>query len=138
MLRAAVKDKTKLGMKAKEYMDSGQLVPDDLIINVVVERLKQPDCQRQGWLLDGFPRTRTQADALKEFGIEADAFILLDVPQEVLVERVTGRRTDPETGKIYHMTFSPPSDLSNEASSKRSDDTEEDSGRVPGVLLPCR
>ena len=126
MLRAAVKDKTKLGMKAKEYMDSGQLVPDDLIINVVVERLKQPDCQRQGWLLDGFPRTRTQADALKEFGIEADAFILLDVPQEVLVERVTGRRTDPETGKIYHMTFSPPSDPEvTKRLVQRSDDTEE-------------
>jgi adenylate kinase len=126
MLRAAVKDKTELGVKAKEYMDAGQLVPDDLIINVVVERLKQPDCQKQGWLLDGFPRTRAQADALAKLGIEADAFILLDVPQEVLVERVTGRRTDPQTGKIYHMTFSPPSDP--EVISRlvqRSDDTEE-------------
>ena len=126
MLRAAVKDKTELGVKAKEHMDAGQLVPDELIINVVVERLKQPDCQSQGWLLDGFPRTRAQADALAKLGIEADAFILLDVPQEVLVERVTGRRTDPETGKIYHMTFSPPSDP--EVISRlvqRSDDTEE-------------
>lgn len=126
MLRAAVKDGTELGVKAKEFMDAGQLVPDDLIINVVVERLQQPDCQSKGWLLDGFPRTRAQADAIAALGIVADSFILLDVPQEVLVERVTGRRTDPETGKIYHMKFSPPTDP--EITSRlvqRSDDTEE-------------
>merc|ERR1711871_457996 len=126
MLRAAVKDGTELGVKAKEFMDAGQLVPDDLIINVVVERLQQPDCQSKGWLLDGFPRTRAQADAIAALGIVADSFILLDVPQEVLVERVTGRRTDPETGKIYHMKFSPPNDP--EVISRlvqRSDDTEE-------------
>lgn len=126
MLRAAVKDGTELGVKAKGFMDAGQLVPDELIINVIVERLQQPDCQSKGWLLDGFPRTKAQADAIASMGIEADAFILLDVPQEVLVERVTGRRTDPETGKIYHMTFSPPTDpdvISRLV--QRSDDTEE-------------
>jgi adenylate kinase len=126
MLRAAVKDGTELGVKAKQFMDAGQLVPDELIINVVVERLQQPDCQSKGWLLDGFPRTRAQADALAGLGIVADSFILLDVPQEVLVERVTGRRTDPETGKIYHMKFSPPTEP--EVISRlvqRSDDTEE-------------
>ena len=78
MLRAAVKDGTELGVKAKEFMDAGQLVPDDLIINVVVERLQQPDCQSKGWLLDGFPRTRAQADAIAALGIVADSFILLD------------------------------------------------------------
>ena len=126
MLRAAVKAGTDLGIKAKGYMDAGQLVPDELITDVVVERLQQPDCQSKGWLLDGFPRTKGQADAIARMGIEADAFILLDVPQEVLVERVTGRRTDPETGKIYHMKFSPPNDP--EVISRlvqRSDDTEE-------------
>jgi adenylate kinase len=93
MLRAAVNEQSELGMKAKSYIDEGKLVPDDLIINVVVERLQMPDCQSKGWLLDGFPRTRAQADALTRLGIEVDQFVLLDVPEEVLVERVTGRRT---------------------------------------------
>ena len=108
ILRAAVQEGTPLGVTAKGYMDSGQLVPDELIIDVICARLKQDDCQTQGWLLDGFPRTKAQADALTKAGMVPDCFLMLDVPEEVLVERVTGRRTDPVTGKIYHMTFKPP------------------------------
>jgi adenylate kinase len=92
----------------------------------IKDRLEQDDCQTQGWLLDGFPRTQAQAKALEECGAVADCFIFLNVPDEILVERVVGRRTDPETGAIYHMTFSPPE---NEDVIKRlvhrSDDTEE-------------
>ena len=106
ILRAAVKAGSELGAEAKSYMDSGNLVPDELITGVVCDRLSQPDCEYQGWLLDGFPRTSAQAEALSRAGYDPDAFILLDVPQQCLVERVTGRRTDPETGKIYHTTVS--------------------------------
>mmetsp|Transcript_17959 Transcript_17959/g.39868 ORF Transcript_17959/g.39868 Transcript_17959/m.39868 type:complete len:336 (+) Transcript_17959:1989-2996(+) len=126
MLRAAVADQTEVGKLAKEYMDSGKLVPDDVIIGVVKDRLDQTDCQKRGWLLDGFPRTPAQADALAAAGVSADCFLFLNVPDEVLVERVVGRRTDPETGKIYHMTFSPPDDEEVLARlEQRSDDTEE-------------
>lgn len=124
MLRAAVKAGTDLGMKAKEYMDDGQLVPDELITGVICDRLKEDDCVEKGWLLDGFPRTKAQADALMAAGCAPDCFILLDVPEEALIERVTGRRTDPETGKIYHMTYNPPSDPAVLARlEQRSDDT---------------
>ena len=92
----------------------------------VKERLDNPDCAESGWLLDGFPRTLAQAEALAEAGVSADCFIFLDVPDEVLVERVVGRRTDPATGKIYHMTFSPPDDEEVLGRlEQRSDDTEE-------------
>jgi len=92
----------------------------------VKDRLDQTDCQKRGWLLDGFPRTPAQADALAAAGVFADCFLFLNVPDEVLVERVVGRRTDPETGKIYHMTFSPPDDEEVLARlEQRSDDTEE-------------
>ena len=88
--------------------------------------MDESDCQEKGWLLDGFPRTQAQAKALEDAGITADCFIFLNVPDEVLVERVVGRRTDPETGKIYHMTFSPPEDDEVAARlEQRSDDTEE-------------
>ena len=92
----------------------------------VKDRLDAEDCKEKGWLLDGFPRTQAQANALSEAGVSADCFLFLDVPDEVLVERVVGRRTDPETGKIYHMTFSPPEDeeVLNRLE-QRSDDTEE-------------
>eukprot|EP00596_Hydrurales_sp_CCMP1899_P005217 CAMPEP_0119034660 /NCGR_PEP_ID=MMETSP1177-20130426/1670_1 /TAXON_ID=2985 /ORGANISM="Ochromonas sp, Strain CCMP1899" /LENGTH=720 /DNA_ID=CAMNT_0006992265 /DNA_START=152 /DNA_END=2311 /DNA_ORIENTATION=+ len=126
ILRAAVKQETPLGMKAKEFMDGGQLVPDELIISVICDRLKEQDCESNGWLLDGFPRTRLQADALSTAGMVPDCFLMLDVPEEILVERVTGRRTDPETGKIYHIKFNPPEN--EEISSRliqRSDDTAE-------------
>jgi adenylate kinase len=126
ILRAAVKDQTELGKKAKAFMDAGQLVPDELIIDVVSDRLRQQDCQSKGWLLDGFPRTKSQADALTKAGMVPDCLILLDVPEEVLVERVVGRRTDPVTGKIYHMKFSPPENEEiKERLIQRSDDTEE-------------
>jgi len=92
----------------------------------VKDRLDQEDCKSCGWLLDGFPRTPGQADALAEAGVTADCFLFLDVPDEILVERVVGRRTDPVTGKIYHMTFSPPDDEEVAARlEQRSDDTEE-------------
>jgi adenylate kinase len=126
MLREAVKAGTPLGLEAKGYMDSGGLVPDKLIIDIIIARLAEPDCVERGWLLDGFPRTRAQADALAEAGLTCDSFILLDVPDELLVERVVGRRADPETGIIYHVKYKPPE---NEAIAarlvQRSDDTEE-------------
>jgi adenylate kinase len=126
ILRAAVKAQTPLGVEAKGFMDAGQLVPDSLIIGVICDRLKESDCAEKGWLLDGFPRTKSQADALSAAGMVPDCFVLLDVAEDVLVERVTGRRTDPDTGKIYHMKFSPPE--SEEIASRlvqRSDDTAE-------------
>jgi adenylate kinase len=126
ILRAAVKEGTPLGAKAKGYMDKGELVPDEVIIGVVQERLSAPDCQEKGWLLDGFPRTKTQAEALEKLGVSPSAFILLNVPDELLVERVVGRRTDPDTGKIYHLKYSPPPpEVPLERLVHRSDDTEE-------------
>mmetsp|Transcript_43699 Transcript_43699/g.71324 ORF Transcript_43699/g.71324 Transcript_43699/m.71324 type:complete len:739 (+) Transcript_43699:105-2321(+) len=126
MLRAAVAEGTELGRNAKTHMDGGGLVPDNLIVGIVIERIQQADCQERGWLLDGFPRTRAQADALTAEGVKVDAFVLLDVPDEVLVRRVVGRRLDPETGKIYHLEFSPPESEAVKARlTQRSDDTEE-------------
>jgi adenylate kinase len=101
-------------------------VPDEVIIGVVKDRLLQPDCQTQGWLLDGFPRTKAQAEALASLGVSPSSFVLLNVPDELLVERVVGRRTDPETGKIYHLKYSPPpADVPADRLVQRSDDTEE-------------
>lgn len=126
MLRAAVVAGTDVGKQAKDFMDAGKLVPDEVIIGIVKDRLNESDCLESGWLLDGFPRTLAQAEALADAGVTADCFIFLNVPDEVLVERVVGRRTDPETGKIYHMTFSPPEDEEVLARlEQRSDDTEE-------------
>ncbi|KAL7474946.1 hypothetical protein ACHAW6_000886 [Cyclotella cf. meneghiniana] len=126
MLRAAVAAGTEVGKQAKDFMDAGKLVPDEVIIGVVKDRLQQSDCIECGWLLDGFPRTPAQAEALATAGVTADCFIFLNVPDEVLVERVVGRRTDPVTGKIYHMKFSPPEEeeVLNRLE-QRSDDTEE-------------
>ena len=108
------------------YMNRGELLPDDVMINIILDRLKQDDCASRGWLLDGFPRTATQAAALARANISCDVFIHLDVPDEILVERVVGRRSDPETGKIYHMKYSPPeSDEIQARLVQRSDDTEE-------------
>lgn len=126
ILRAAVKQGTALGLQAKEFMDNGQLVPDALITGVICDRLKEKDCMTNGWLLDGFPRTKSQAEALSSAGMVPDCFLMLDVPEDILVERVTGRRTDPATGKIYHMKFNPPEN--DEIASRlvqRSDDTAE-------------
>jgi adenylate kinase len=127
ILRKAVADGTPLGKKVKTFMDSGNLVPDELITDLVCNRLKMSDCCNKGWLLDGFPRTSFQADALKSHNIVPDCFILLDVPEAVLVERVIGRRVDPVTGNVYHLTSKPPPN--DEAVLKRlvqrSDDTRE-------------
>jgi adenylate kinase len=126
ILRASVQQGTPLGLKAKAFMDGGQLVPDELIIGVICDRLKESDCEVNGWLLDGFPRTKSQADALSAAGMVPDCFVMLDVPEAVLVERVTGRRTDPVTGKIYHMKFNPPTDdIISSRLVQRSDDTAE-------------
>mmetsp|Transcript_15015 Transcript_15015/g.24837 ORF Transcript_15015/g.24837 Transcript_15015/m.24837 type:complete len:310 (-) Transcript_15015:872-1801(-) len=126
MLRAAVAAETEVGKQAKDFMESGKLVPDEVIIGIVKDRLDEDDCKSKGWLLDGFPRTEAQAQALADAGITGDCFIMLNVPDSDLVERVVGRRTDPVTGEIYHMTFSPPSDPEVLARlEQRSDDTEE-------------
>jgi adenylate kinase len=101
MLRAAVKAGSPLGKEAKAYMDAGKLVPDSLVINLVKEKLATPECVNGGWLLDGFPRTGEQAKALQQANINPDKVILLDVPDAALIERVTGRRTDPETGTAW-------------------------------------
>lgn len=112
MLRAAVRDKTPLGMKAKELMDQGALVTDDVVIGIVRERLQQTDCEK-GFILDGFPRTVPQADALtstlKELGKQLDAVISLQVDTEALVERLTGRRACRSCGRGFHVRFDPPS-----------------------------
>ena len=126
ILRAAVKEGTELGIKAKSYMDSGQLVPDEIMTDIVCTRLSQEDCVLRGWLLDGYPRTKRQADALERAGLVADCVILLDVPEDVLAERVTGRRTDPVTGNIYHLQYNPPpcEEIAHRLQ-RRSDDTLE-------------
>eukprot|EP00183_Erythrolobus_madagascarensis_P005414 CAMPEP_0185856750 /NCGR_PEP_ID=MMETSP1354-20130828/29158_1 /TAXON_ID=708628 /ORGANISM="Erythrolobus madagascarensis, Strain CCMP3276" /LENGTH=675 /DNA_ID=CAMNT_0028559011 /DNA_START=354 /DNA_END=2381 /DNA_ORIENTATION=- len=111
MLRAAVAAGTELGNRAKEFMDKGELVPDEVVIGMVEERLAEEDViGARGWLLDGFPRTVAQADALGERGIVPDVVLKVDVPQEILVRRVVGRRSDPVTNKIYHVEFDPPED----------------------------
>jgi adenylate kinase len=125
MLRAAAEAQTPVGLEAKSFMDKGALVPDEIIIGVVIDRLDQADCKERGWLLDGFPRTRGQADALEKAGIECDVFIQLDVDENLLVERVVGRRMDPETGKIYHLKYSPPPEDVLPRLIHRSDDTED-------------
>lgn len=108
MLRAAMRDNTPLGEEVRSYMDQSKLVPDDIMIRIVTERLAQEDCTKRGWVLDGYPRTENQAKALLSSGVKPDRFILLDVPQRILLERVEGRRSDPLTGKVYHLKFNPP------------------------------
>lgn len=107
MLRAAIKAGTELGKQAKELMDAGKLVSDDLIIALVEDRVSQDDC-KHGFLLDGFPRTIPQANALKEAGIKIDYVLEFDVPDEVIVERMTGRRVHPASGRSYHVVYNPP------------------------------
>ena len=126
ILRAAVANKSSVGLAVQTHMDQGRLVPDELIITIVRNRLEQPDCKEKGWLLDGFPRTQQQAQALISAGLVPDAFILLDVPEDILVDRVVGRRMDPLTGLIYHLTFNPPpSDEIRSRLVQRADDTKE-------------
>jgi len=129
MLRAAVKAGTPLGIAAKKVMDSGALVSDDIIIGLVKERITQPDCAN-GFLFDGFPRTIPQADAMKAAGVKLDYVLEIDVPPEAIVERMTGRRSHPASGRTYHVKFNPPKsegkdDLTGEPLVQRDDDKEE-------------
>lgn len=129
MLRAAVKAGTPLGLEAKKVMEAGGLVSDDLIINLVKERLKQPDC-KAGYLFDGFPRTLGQAEALKEAGIAIDYVVEIEVPDEMIVARMSGRRVHPASGRTYHVEFHPPKvagkdDVTGEDLIIRDDDREE-------------
>ena len=111
MLRAAVKEGTQLGQEADRYMKAGKLVPDEVVIGMILERIAKPDCAK-GFMLDGFPRTRPQAEALdeamKNAGVTLDAVVLIEVPDQLLEERACGRRSDPETGTIYHLKYNPP------------------------------
>lgn len=107
MLRAAIKAGTELGLEAKKVIDAGQLVSDDIIIGLVKERIAQPDCAK-GFLLDGFPRTIPQADAMVESGIKIDCVLEFDVADEVIVERMSGRRVHPASGRVYHVVYNPP------------------------------
>jgi adenylate kinase len=129
MLRAAVKAGTPLGLEAKKVMDAGGLVSDDIIIGLVKDRLKQPDCER-GYLFDGFPRTIPQADAMKEAGVAIDYVLEIDVPDSEIIERMSGRRVHPASGRSYHVRFNPPKvegkdDLTGEELIQREDDKEE-------------
>ncbi|HEX5623443.1 MAG TPA: adenylate kinase [Sulfuricurvum sp.] len=107
MLRAAIKAGTELGTLAKSFMDAGKLVTDEIIIGLVKERITMDDC-KNGFLLDGFPRTVPQADALKEAGVAIDAVIEIDVPDSVIVERMSGRRAHLASGRTYHIVYNPP------------------------------
>ncbi|MEZ7827771.1 MAG: adenylate kinase [Brachymonas denitrificans] len=129
MLRAAVKAGTPLGIEAKKVMDAGGLVSDDLIINLVKERIAQPDCAN-GFLFDGFPRTIPQAEAMKEAGVNLDYVLEIDVPFEAIIERMSGRRSHPASGRTYHVKFNPPKeegkdDVTGEPLVQRDDDKEE-------------
>ena len=129
MLRAAVKAGTPLGQAAKKVMDSGGLVSDDIIISLVKDRLTAPDCAK-GYLFDGFPRTIPQADAMKDAGVALDYVLEINVPDTVIVERMSGRRVHPASGRTYHLKFNPPKvagkdDVTGEALIQRDDDKEE-------------
>ncbi|CAN0477424.1 unnamed protein product, partial [Ectocarpus sp. 8 AP-2014] len=112
-------------VRALARFAQGKLVPDEVIIGIVKDRLNEDDCKTQGWLLDGFPRTRAQADALAAEGIQANSFLLLNVPDEMLIRRVVGRRLDPDTGDIYHVDFNPPPAEIVDRLIQRADDTAE-------------
>ncbi|MGQ9725268.1 MAG: adenylate kinase [Tepidimonas sp.] len=129
MLRAAVKAGTPLGLQAKKVMDAGGLVSDALIIDLVKDRIAQPDCAN-GFLFDGFPRTIPQAEALREAGVRIDYVLEIDVPFDVIIERMSGRRVHPASGRTYHVKFNPPKvdgkdDITGEDLIQRDDDKEE-------------
>jgi adenylate kinase len=129
MLRAAVKAGTPLGQQADAIMKSGGLVSDDLIINLVKERITQADCAK-GFLFDGFPRTIPQADAMKAAGVKLDYVLEIDVPFDAIIERMSGRRSHPASGRTYHVKFNPPKvagvdDVTGEPLVQRADDQEE-------------
>ena len=129
MLRAAVKAGTALGLKVKQVMEAGALVSDAVILDLIKDRLAAADC-KQGFLFDGFPRTVAQADALKNRGVTIDYVIEIDVNDEAIIERMSGRRVHPASGRTYHVTFNPPQvadrdDVTGEALIQRKDDREE-------------
>jgi len=129
MLRAAIKSGTELGLAAKKVMDAGGLVSDDIMIGLVKDRLQEADCAN-GYLFDGFPRTIAQADAMKDNGINVDYVLEIDVPDELIVERMSGRRTHQASGRVYHTKFNPPKvadvdDVTGEPLVQRDDDKEE-------------
>lgn len=129
MLRAAVKAESPLGLAAKEVMDAGRLVSDDLIIGLVKERLEQPDCVN-GCLFDGFPRTIPQAEALRDSGVQIDHVVEMDVDDEAIIERMAGRRVHLSSGRTYHVIYNPPKrdgldDVTGEPLIQRDDDREE-------------
>ncbi|MBS5812979.1 MAG: adenylate kinase [Sutterella sp.] len=129
MLRAAVKAGTPLGLKAKSVMESGALVSDDIILGLMEERLAQPDC-KNGFLLDGFPRTIPQAEALKKTGIPIDFVLEISVPDDEIVRRISGRRVDPVSGRTYHIVYNPPKvegkdDVTGNPLIQRDDDKED-------------
>ncbi len=133
MFRAAIKNQTKLGKEAQRYMDQGALVPDEVTIGIVEERLSEPDCQK-GFLLDGFPRTIAQAEALDKYltknGVQLDAVLDVDVPADILVRRMVGRRVCKNCGATYHVEFNPPKaegicDVCGKPLIQRADDTEQ-------------
>ncbi|MBO7080698.1 MAG: adenylate kinase [Neisseriaceae bacterium] len=129
MLRAAVKAGTPLGLEAKKIMDAGGLVRDDIIIGLVKERIAQDDCAN-GFLFDGFPRTLAQAEAMRDAQVNLDAVVEIDVPDEVIVERMSGRRVHLSSGRTYHIRYNPPKtegkdDVTGEDLIQRDDDKEE-------------
>ena len=129
MLRAAIKAGTAVGLAAKKVMDAGSLVSDDIIIGLVKERLAQPDCAK-GYLFDGFPRTIPQADALKAAGVQVDVVLEIEVPDDVIIERMGGRRVHAASGRTYHVSYNPPhvegrDDITGEPLIQRDDDKEE-------------
>jgi len=129
MLRAAIKAGTPLGLAAKKVMDAGNLISDDIIINLVKERIKEADCAK-GFLFDGFPRTLPQAEAMKQAGVAIDFVVEVDVPDTEIVKRMSGRRVHTASGRTYHITFNPPKvagkdDVTGEDLVQRPDDAEE-------------
>lgn len=129
MLRAAVKEGSELGLKAKDIMSSGGLVPDDLIIALVKDRIAADDC-RNGFLFDGFPRTIPQAEALQQAGVDIDYVVEIDVDDEEIVERLSGRQVHEPSGRVYHVTHNPPEkpgvdDVTGEPLKQRDDDRED-------------
>jgi adenylate kinase len=129
MLRAAVREGTPLGKEVKKIMDAGQLVPDDIMLRLIRERIAQPDCQR-GFLLDGFPRTIAQAEGLQQMGVALDHVIEIAVDDEEIIKRLSGRRVHPASGRTYHIVFNPPKqegrdDKTGEPLIQRDDDREE-------------
>jgi len=129
MLRAAVKAGTELGLKAKEKMDAGDLVSDDIIIGLVKERITEPDCAN-GFLFDGFPRTLAQAEAMQDAGVDLDAVVEIAVPDDEIVRRMSGRRVHLGSGRTYHLIFNPPKvegkdDVTGEDLIQRVDDNED-------------